>query len=202
MTLSLADLYRLRDGDVQDLPPFRADRRSAAVALIFHQEGTEPALCLARRAPFQGDPWSGHMAFPGGGAHAVDRDFQAVAIRETREEVGLDLSLSKPLAVLAALPARGLPPGRQMTILPLVYSLTGERPALTAGPEIAAAYWVPTAHLWNVGNLTEVTWRGQQHPGITFGRQIVWGLTYRILAQLGRRLGKPLPGDPLAQSGD
>jgi 8-oxo-dGTP pyrophosphatase MutT (NUDIX family) len=196
VTLSLDDLKPLQSRKSAQPPPFTPDRRSAAVALIFHRDEAETTLCFARRAPFDGDPWSGDMAFPGGGAHPSDRSFEEVARRETLEEIGFDLGAVAPLATLETLPARGLPPGRHMLIQPLVYTLTQARPKLVIGAEIAAVYWVPTCHLWDAGNLTQVTWRGQHHPGIAFGQEIIWGLTYRILAQLGRRLGKPLPGDP------
>lgn len=197
MTLTREDLKHLRSASPSQTATFAADRRCAAVALVFHQDEAEVSLCLARRMPFDGDPWSGDMAFPGGGAQESDRSFEEVARRETLEEVGLDLRKNSPLAALEPLPARGLPPGRQMVIQPLVYALTQGRPELGAGPEIAAVYWVPTGHLWDARNLTQVTWRGAKRPGIAFGQEIIWGLTYRILAQLGRRLGKPLPGDSL-----
>ncbi len=43
-----------------------AGKRVAAVAMVFAGDESAPALCVIRRAQREGDPWSGHMAFPGG----------------------------------------------------------------------------------------------------------------------------------------
>ncbi|MDP9122742.1 MAG: CoA pyrophosphatase, partial [Acidobacteriota bacterium] len=57
----------------------------AAVALVLAGGGTELSLCVIRRAERAGDPWSGHLALPGGRASAADPDARAVAERETLE---------------------------------------------------------------------------------------------------------------------
>ena len=48
-------------------------------------------ILFIRRAEYEGDPWSGHMALPGGRVDPQDRDEEAAAIREVHEEVGIDL---------------------------------------------------------------------------------------------------------------
>ncbi|MBD0320648.1 MAG: NUDIX domain-containing protein, partial [Gemmatimonadetes bacterium] len=76
-------------------PPRRAEAEervpSAAVALLLRPSGDGPELLLIRRAEREGDPWSGHMALPGGRADPRDRDAAATAARETLEEVGIDV---------------------------------------------------------------------------------------------------------------
>src|SRR6266581_316587 len=63
----------------------------AAVAVVL-REGAEGAeLIVIHRSHRRGDPWSGHMALPGGRQDAADRDLVATVTRETREEVGVDL---------------------------------------------------------------------------------------------------------------
>jgi 8-oxo-dGTP pyrophosphatase MutT (NUDIX family) len=65
------------------------ERPQAAVALLLAPNPDQ--LLLIRRADRVGDPWSGHLALPGGGRQARDRDLLATAIRETAEETAVEL---------------------------------------------------------------------------------------------------------------
>ena len=60
-----------------------------------HQTHDDPAPALQvlfmKRAPREGDPWSGHVSFPGGRVEHSDSSLLHTAIRETQEEVALDL---------------------------------------------------------------------------------------------------------------
>jgi 8-oxo-dGTP pyrophosphatase MutT (NUDIX family) len=57
------------------------------------QKGDAEILFI-KRAGRVGDRWSGHTALPGGRRDPTDADDRAAAIRETKEEVGLDLTRS------------------------------------------------------------------------------------------------------------
>ena len=76
-------------------PPFRAPPEAAAaraaVALLLRVSHGGVELLLIRRAEREGDPWSGHMALPGGRWQPGDGNLATTAARETREEVGIDL---------------------------------------------------------------------------------------------------------------
>ena len=65
--------------------------REAAVAAIL-RPGPQPEMLFILRASKDGDPWSGHMAFPGGHRESSDASLRATAERETWEEIGLDLT--------------------------------------------------------------------------------------------------------------
>ena len=115
----------------------------AAVAVILVP--SPDAVLLIRRAERPGDPWSGHMALPGGRREEVDADLVGTAVRETFEEVGLTLARTDLLGSLDDVVPRTpvLPP---IAVRPYVFSLP-ERPPLVPNPEVAATRWVHLDHL-------------------------------------------------------
>jgi 8-oxo-dGTP pyrophosphatase MutT (NUDIX family) len=115
----------------------------AAVAIVVRDGTDGPQVLLIRRAEHPGDMWSGHMAFPGGREDPEDENLVATAIRETFEELALDLrQAGRLLGQLVPLPAvaHGHPVG--MTIVPFVFELTVEA-ELSYSDEVAEAIWVP-----------------------------------------------------------
>src|SRR5437899_12160912 len=110
-------------------PPARVDGevgRRAAVALVLRDGPSGVELLFIRRAEHPEDPWSGQMAFPGGRAEPGDPDLRATAVRETEEEIGVDLALeAEYLGVLdeARAAARLIPV--YLAIPPVVSTLHG-----------------------------------------------------------------------------
>lgn len=164
-------------------------RGRAAVAIVVRDttEGTQ--VLLIRRAEHPADPWSGHMGFPGGREDPEDESPLATAIRETFEELALDLRRAgRLLGQLTPLPAvaRGRPVG--MTIVPFVFELTADA-ELTYSDEVAEAVWVPLDPLLH-GQLrtTFAVDRGGGEPvklpAHDVEGRMVWGLTYRMLDSL------------------
>ena len=166
--------------------------RQAAVAAILRapQDGHEAEILLIRRAERAGDPWSGHMAFPGGRREPADPSLYYTALRETMEEVGLDLAQhGRLLARLPDLPAvaRGRRVG--LTITPFVFALDApEPPPLAPNEEVAEVLWTPLGPLARGERVASYAYQheGQayQLPGFQVGERIVWGLTYRMLELL------------------
>lgn len=67
----------------------------AALDNFFSQEWVrsgEPEVLFIKRAVRAGDRWTGHVALPGGKRELEDGSDQVASIRETQEEVGLDLN--------------------------------------------------------------------------------------------------------------
>jgi len=181
-----------------DVLPLTPGQNRAAVAIVL--TGPEHALrmCFIRRAQREGDPWSGHMAFPGGRASKGDPTAQAVAERETVEEVGLNLRGGDFIAPLAELPVRlaGRPTG--MTLSSFVYYIGPKAAPLQPNEdEVAGAFWVDLAHLWDPANGTH--YRLQREgvdmvfPAIRFQDTVIWGLTFRLLTQFSSNVNHPLP---------
>ncbi len=188
----LLDPYRGAQDDPDPLPG--GWLASVAVVLRTPVTGTDPELLLIRRSQVEGDPWSGHMAFPGGRKDAVDASLLDTAIRETHEEVALPLDrVGEPLGRLARVRPQSthLP---AFTVVPFVFRVTGTVQARVASPEVAEVHWVSLRHLQDPVNQRTYRYRSAEGPIFPFpsidvaGRE-VWGLTHRILADLFQRLG-------------
>ena len=194
---TLTEIRRALERHEAHLRPFVPVRDHAAVAMILAGPPDALSLCFIRRAEREGDPWSGHYAFPGGRAHRDDPSPQAVAERETDEEVGLALEPGHLLGPLSEMPVKlgGVDTG--MVLSPFVYYL-GERHApLAPNGEVAAAYWVPLAHLWDADHTThlELERNGTRmlYPAIRYRDYVIWGLTFRVLTLFSDVLAAPLP---------
>jgi 8-oxo-dGTP pyrophosphatase MutT (NUDIX family) len=184
-----ADRLWLADAGPEVVP---APGKRAAVAAIVRDAATGPEALFIRRAEHPNDPWSGHMAFPGGREAPGDPDLLATAIRETHEELGLDLVRSaRLLGRLDTLPAvaRGRRVG--LTIAPFVFELTEQAPLL-ANYEVAEWIWAPLVPLFEGTNATTMPYEfeGQRIalPAFDVEGRVIWGLTYRMLETLFARL--------------
>jgi 8-oxo-dGTP pyrophosphatase MutT (NUDIX family) len=169
----------------------------ASVAMIFAGGPHDPTMLFIERAHRLDDPWSGHMAFPGGRIDADDLDSRRTAERETLEEVGVDLQAAELLGRLDDQEGRraGRLAGR--SIAGYVYHLEDEVP-LALNHEVAEALWVPTSALVLPANRVDytVSYAPGVFPGILVGkpdRHIIWGLTYRFLQAFLGLLDRKLP---------
>ncbi len=189
----------LRAKPPEDMTAFSPQPQHASVALALAGMGDDLHLCFIRRVERTGDPWSGHMALPGGRADAKDVNPQAVAARESAEEVNLILT---PSMLLAALPKVEVSIGDTLvglTLWPFVYYVGRKLLALKPQPsEVARAYWIPLAHLWNVENHTKITRTRSGdtfiYAGIAFQGETIWGLTHRVLHGFSQQIKQPIAG--------
>jgi len=173
-------------------------KRHASVAMILEAGADEPTVLLLERARRHNDPWSGQIALPGGRRDPCDRDEQAVAVRETREEIGVELSAAHCVGRLDDLEGRRGGTSEGMVISCFVYAFE-EAVATTLNHEVAAVARLPLSHFVDAGNHVHVDWReetSRRFPGVRLGARdprVVWGLTYRFLHQFFDRLGHRLP---------
>jgi len=174
MSLLLAHLPSALAGHAPRL--HEADRR-AAVAVVARDGAGGGELLFIRRAEHPLDPWSGHMAFPGGMVDPGDASPLAAARRETREELGLNLDESaallgrlsdvKPLSLRASL-----------AISPFVFALSGT-PELVPNEEVQEALWIPWTFFADRHNRSTFFWTRNglpvPMPCYRWEERVVWG---------------------------
>jgi 8-oxo-dGTP pyrophosphatase MutT (NUDIX family) len=156
----------------------------AAVALILGEGAPGLDLLFIRRADHPHDPWSGQMGFPGGRWEEGDADLKATAIRETAEEIGVDLSkVADYLGPLDEVRAMARMRPMDLAITPFVFRL---RQSVTAvlSDEVKSVHWIPLQALLGpeLRSTMEYTHQGvaMQFPCLRFEDLVIWGLTYRM----------------------
>jgi len=170
--------------------------RHAGVAMILAGEGRDLDVLFIERAQHPADPWSGQMAFPGGRVDPGDDGPEAAALRETHEEVGIDL---RPAERLGQLDDRDASPGRVGTLIlsAFVFRLPS-RVAVRKNHEVREVLWVPLAVLVDPARRVVHPWPPAaplgEFPGILVGepgRHVVWGLTREVVLHFLEVVGVP-----------
>lgn len=171
--------------------PGAADAREAAVALILRpvdRSSSDPGgleALFIRRARVAGDPWSGHVALPGGRRDPDDADLEETVRRETREETSLALSPEHLLGRLSTV----YPASRQLpsvVITPFVARWDGDR-LVRPNHEVDDWIWVPLAQLRDPARRTYRVLEREgdriEFPAIQYRGHTIWGLTHRIVRE-------------------
>ena len=160
--------------------------KEAAVAIILRPRADDDAdLLLIRRAVHAGDPWSGQIGLPGGRYEPADASLEATALRETYEEVGIDLrTAGRVLGALDEVRPRSpvLPP---IIVRPYVVVLE-QAPTLVLSDEVAEVRWVRVRELFvpgaRVSTSVIVREYRMQVDAYQHGDFTIWGMTERILS--------------------
>jgi 8-oxo-dGTP pyrophosphatase MutT (NUDIX family) len=160
--------------------------REAAVAVLVRAHD-ELELLLIKRAEHEADPWSGHMALPGGRRDDSDQDLLHTAVRETEEEVGVairrDMQLIGALDEVSPRNPR-LPP---LIIAPFVFAVPIDTTPTIDTREVEAAIWVPLSALRDESAASEILISleggSRAFPSLRVGDYVIWGLTHRILVR-------------------
>lgn len=172
----------------QRISSLAAPRRAAVAALLREGEGGSPEVLLMQRSRRPGDSWSGHVSFPGGREEERDASLLETAIRETREEVAVDLKRHAELVgALDAIRARGRSGLTNMSVWPYVFVAT-EPIAPRRSDEAEEVFWLPldlaasgrldSVYPYRVGPVP------LKLPCWEYDGRVVWGMTYRMLEGL------------------
>ncbi|MDG4646871.1 CoA pyrophosphatase [Roseibacterium sp. SDUM158017] len=160
-------------------------RRLRAAAVLIPVLGSEVIL-TKRASHLKHHP--GQIALPGGKVDGTDDGAAAAALREAREEIGLDPS---NVALIAELPAHETVTG--YTITPILARVRAEFAAVPEEGEVAEVFRVPLAFLMDPSNyrVEGRLWRGtrRNYYVAPYGPYYIWGATARILKSLADRLG-------------
>jgi len=130
---------------------------------------------------------AGQIAFPGGKMEPTDAGPLATALREAREEIGLDPALVEPLGFLDSYRT-----GTGFRITPVV-ALVDPVFTLSLDPnEVADAFEVPLPFLMDVANhqqhVRAIGGKDRRFHAIEFGERFIWGATAGILRNMHERL--------------
>ncbi|MBI4494807.1 MAG: CoA pyrophosphatase [Chloroflexi bacterium] len=168
-------------------PPPGRQPRHAAVLVLFYPRRNQVTVLLIRRQEYAGHH-SGQIGLPGGSIEPDDADALAAALREAREEVGLE---RRRLELWGRLQPHYIPVSNFLVEPFLAWSAT--RPRLRPDPiEVAEVVEAPLATLLDPHTLEEEVWTvGGQRLVVPFfrvGPHKVWGATAHILDQVRWRL--------------
>ena len=173
---------------VVESPEDPVPSKRAAVAITVRSGDSGPEILMIQRAVRQGDPWSGHMGFPGGRKDESDASDMACAKRETREEIGFDLDIYGELVCQLSDVNTGWRADRpEMLVAPFVFKV-GSTPVFELNHEVDDTLWVPLSFLLNDANRSrhQWDWRGEvlESDAFTFDDRLIWGLSLMMIDEL------------------
>jgi len=185
--LRIEDIRRGFDEYTPRILPDQQCQKAAVAVVLRDGEDRQPEVLFIKRAEHPADPWSGHMAFPGGRVAPEDATIRSAAERETLEEVGLSLEEAEKLGRLDDL--EGLRDGgRRAGIVISAFVYHHQSPgSLRLNYEVEEGLWVSLSALSDPGRRVEYVHPllgAESYPGILVGdpdRHVVWGLTYRFV---------------------
>jgi 8-oxo-dGTP pyrophosphatase MutT (NUDIX family) len=150
-------------------------------------------VLLVQRKVSESDPWSGHMAFPGGRSKESDGELINTATREVREETGIDIASCELLGTLDD----SLPGNRSLCVTPFVVLAHKSTIVKTDGREITDHIWIPLEFFMDKKNSSPfITKRFGADRVVTsyeyMNSYIVWGMTLRLIDDLVSKLSRSI----------
>lgn len=165
--------------------PDAGDNTRASVAMILHQGEKDVEILFIQRAAHNLDPWSGHIAFPGGKLEEGELEREA-ALRETYEEVGIDLEQGRYLGRLSDITGANLP----VRVSCCLFSVDRQHFSPVLNEEVCDLFWVKLSDLCDPGrHLRSSVAFGEKNFEVSSirlpveNKPVLWGITYRLVMQ-------------------
>jgi 8-oxo-dGTP pyrophosphatase MutT (NUDIX family) len=173
----------------RDPEPIRHCTQRAAVAILLRDGSSGVEVLFIHRAEHPLDPWSGHMAFPGGRSEEGEEPFMTV-VREAAEEVGVDLREAELIGALDELQAvRRVP--IDLAVAPFVFRVP-PTVELRPGVEVRSCFWLGLDDLLSDRYAATFDYSEGasvlRFPCFRYEDKVIWGLTYRMFGDLAARL--------------
>lgn len=161
-------------------------RRPAAVLLGLVDREESLNVLLTRRTEDLSHH-AGQVSFPGGGIEPDDEDAVAAALRETREEIGVDSALIEPIGYLDTFETIS-----SYRITPVVAWLDAAYRAVPNPHEVAEVFEVPLAHFLDPAkkHTVRMSYQGRERDIYEFfyAGQRIWGATAAMLLNFAHRM--------------
>jgi 8-oxo-dGTP pyrophosphatase MutT (NUDIX family) len=181
---------------------------NASVALIALSENIDSSflnrsLVFIKRSEHPDDPWSGHVAFPGGGFEAIDKDGKSTSIRECKEEVGVDLLKSDYQHFVSELIPLKYFKGSRLSLKSYLF-FSSQRPLFFDVAEVSDIFEVPVKDFFVVSYYEKKMLTSIESPQLVFtpkdSKYFIWGLTLAILLDyISRRYPNEIKSLPFLQ---
>lgn len=184
-TYTLGDIAERLGSHKHKKQSVAGSRTRAAVAMIMREVPGDLEILFIERAAAACDPWSGHLAFPGGKVEQGERARQA-AERETLEEIGLVLGSERFLGRMSDIVGSNLP----VRVSCFAYAAVTAAIHPVVSPEVRDVFWVGLSEIRNPERHRTATvgfsGRSLEVPAIILPQEdkpVLWGITYRLVMQ-------------------
>ena len=161
----------------------------ASVALIAFSKNISDdllkrKLVFIKRSEHPDDPWSGHVAFPGGGFETADRTRKATSIRECYEEVGINLNKGKFKQFVSEVVSKKSFKNSKLSIKSYLF-FSSVRPTFFDVSEVSDVFDVALEAFFEERHYVRRDVSPSEYPQLGFqtekNKYFIWGITLAIL---------------------
>ncbi|RZO35957.1 MAG: CoA pyrophosphatase [Rhodobacteraceae bacterium] len=171
------------DNDLMENEVVRTENLTEAAVLIPIVERNNGLKVILTKRSNNLKQHPGQVSFPGGKSEKTDKSLVATALRETREEIGIN---NKNVEILGQLSKHVTITGFKIT--PFIGKIRTGFSTKIQTSEVSEIFEVPLSYLSNPKNfrVETVKWKGKKRffYSIPYGPYYIWGATARILKNL------------------